>query len=325
MASRNPAKGPSRRPSATKTPPRGSSRPSSSRGASRSAAVRGALDPHRGDLIGLVIIVIGALLALAVYLRVAGPLGGGIDTGLGALVGIGRYLLPPALVACGVALLVDGQSEHRWRLAVGVGLATLAVLGLLHVARGPSDIVITPSEVEDAGGWFGAVVGEPFRQLIGAAGAVVLLVAVVLAGVLIATRASLRRVAVGVGRGVRSGAGPAWRKAQRAVRDMSTLSSASTTAPPSTTTPARTALRTAVAAVAARSRLPTPPRSSAARRSSSRSTSGPARRRDSGSSLRRRTSTAATRWSWTAPGRRRAVGCSRSHWPAMAWRPSWSA
>jgi S-DNA-T family DNA segregation ATPase FtsK/SpoIIIE len=111
-----------------------------------------------------------------------------------------------------------------------VGLATLAVLGLLHVARGPSDIVITPSEVEDAGGWFGAVVGEPFRQLIGAAGAVVLLVAVVLAGVLIATRASLRRVAVGVGRGVRSGAGPAWRKAQRAVRDMSTLSSASTTA-----------------------------------------------------------------------------------------------
>jgi S-DNA-T family DNA segregation ATPase FtsK/SpoIIIE len=236
MASRNPAKGPSRRASATRTPPRGSSRPTGGRRgpSSRSGAVRGALDPHRGDLIGLVVIVVGALLALAVYLRVAGPLGGGVDTGLGALVGIGRFLLPPALVACGVALLVDGPREHRWRLAVGVGMATLAVLGLLHVARGPSDIVIAPSEVEDAGGWFGAVVGEPFRQLIGAAGAVVLLIAVVLAGVLIATRASLRRVAVGVGRGVRGGAGPAWRKAQRAVRDMSTLSSASTTAPSET-------------------------------------------------------------------------------------------
>ena len=236
MASRNPAKGPSRRASATKTPPRGSSRPASSGRAasSRSAAVRGALDPHRGDLLGLVLIVVGALVALAVYLRVAGPLGSGVDTGLGAFVGLGRFLLPLALVACGVALLVDGQREHRWRLALGVGMAALAVLGLLHLARGPRDIVITPSEVEDAGGWLGAVAGEPFRQLIGSAGAVILLLAVVLAGVLVATRASLRRVAVGFGRGVRGGAGPAWRKAKHALQGMSTLSSSSATAPAGT-------------------------------------------------------------------------------------------
>ncbi len=229
MASRNPAKGPSRRAGATQTPPRGSSRPSSSGRAasSRSAAVHGALDPHRGDLLGLVLIVVGALVGLAVYLRVAGPLGSGIDTGLGALVGLGRFLLPPALIACGIALLVDGQREHRWRLALGVGMASLAVLGLLHLARGPRDIVITPSEVEGAGGWLGAVAGEPFRQIIGSAGAVVLLLAVVLAGVLVATRASLRRVAVGFGRGVRGSAGPAWRKAKHALQGISTLSSAS--------------------------------------------------------------------------------------------------
>ena len=280
-------------------------------------------------------------MALAVYLRLAGPLGGGIDTGLGALIGIGRLLLPPALVACGVALLVDGHREHRWRLAVGVGVATLAVLGLLHVARGPREIVITPSEVEGAGGWLGAVVGEPFRQLVGPAGTVVLLVAVVVAGVLIATRASLRRVAVGVGRGVRGGAGPAWRKAQQAVRGMSTLSSASSastdehrtgrtlptdrTAPLCTTSPARRARPAPDAAVVA-GRCPrrTPPPSSAGHRSSSRSTSGRARSGASGSCRPRRTSTAATRWSSTTLRCRRVGGCWRSRWPAMAWRRSWS-
>ena len=192
----------------------------------RGGAVRGALDPHRDDLIGLVVVVAGVLLGLAVYLRVAGPVGSGIDTGLGALVGVGRYVLPVALLACGVALLLDGRSEHRLRLALGVSLATVALLGLLHLAEGPHEIAATPSEVEGAGGWLGAVVGEPARQLIAPAGAVVVLGAVLLAGALIATRSSLRRIATSMGRGVTTGAGPAFRKAKKAVLDMSTLSSA---------------------------------------------------------------------------------------------------
>jgi S-DNA-T family DNA segregation ATPase FtsK/SpoIIIE len=187
--------------------------------------VRGALDPHRDDLIGLLVVVAGVLLGLAVYLRVAGPVGSGIDTGLGALVGVGRYVLPVALLACGVALLLDGRSENRLRLALGVGLTTVALLGLLHLAKGPQEVAASPSEVEGAGGWLGAVVGEPARQLIAPAGAVVVLVAVLLAGVLVATRSSLRRIATSMGRGVSTGAGPAFRKAKKAVVDMSTLSS----------------------------------------------------------------------------------------------------
>jgi DNA segregation ATPase FtsK/SpoIIIE, S-DNA-T family len=192
-------------------------------------AVRGALDPHRDDLIGLVVVVACVLLGLAVYLRVAGPVGSGIDTGLGALVGVGRYVLPVALLACGIALLLDGRSENRLRLALGVGLATVALLGLFHLAKGPHEVAVTPSEVEGAGGWLGAVVGEPARQLIAPAGAVVVLVAILLAGVLIATRSSLRRIATSMGRGVRTGAGPAFHKAKKAVLEMSTLSSAKST------------------------------------------------------------------------------------------------
>ncbi|HEY8094206.1 MAG TPA: hypothetical protein VID93_10495, partial [Acidimicrobiales bacterium] len=153
MASRSPASGKPRRPTGTKTPPRGTARQqprSTARRQSGSTALRGTLDPHRDDLIGLVVIVAGVLLGLAVYLRLAGPVGGGIDTALGALVGVGRYVLPVALVGCGVALLLDGRSDHRFRLVFGVSLATVALLGLLHIARGPHEVATSPSAVDDA-------------------------------------------------------------------------------------------------------------------------------------------------------------------------------
>jgi S-DNA-T family DNA segregation ATPase FtsK/SpoIIIE len=111
------------------------------------------------------------------------------------------------------------------RIALGVGLAVIALLGLLHVARGPRAVAAAPSTVARGGGWVGALVGEPLRQLLAAPGAVVALSFVLLAGVLIATHASLRRVAGAVGRGVKTGAVPAWRKAKQAIVDMSTLDS----------------------------------------------------------------------------------------------------
>ena len=302
--------------------------------------MRGALDPHRDDLIGLVVVVAGVLLGLAVYLRVAGPVGSGIDTGLGALVGVGRYVLPVALLACGVALLLDGRSEHRLRLALGVGLATVALLGLLHLAKGPHEIAGTPSEVEGAGGWLGAVVGEPARQLIAPAGAVVVLGAVLLAGVLIASRSSLRRIAASMGRGVTTGAAPAFRKAKKAVLDMSTLSSAKGTVVDAdgveiASGPAlydfaeRGAggagrgpqARTAAAATAgARDARRRGRQRAAGDRSSAR-----ARRRAGGSSRRPRSSPAPTPWRSTGARSRPAAGCSRTRWPAMASRPASSA
>ena len=218
----------------SKTPARGASRPNSgatrtggrSGPGSRSASVRKAVDPHRDDLIGIGIIGVGLLLALAVYVRLAGPVGRGVDAGLGAFIGGARFLLPAALVACGIAFVVDNRSEHRLRLAIGIGLATLGLLGLLHVARGPHGVAVKPSSVDGAGGWIGALVGEPIRQLLAGPGAIVLFVAAVLAGGLIATRASLRHVATVFGQRVQTGARPALRKAKQAVSDMSSLKGA---------------------------------------------------------------------------------------------------
>ena len=54
-----------------------------------------------------------------------------------------------------------------------VAVAAVAVLGLLHVLRGPHEVSTSYDAVDDAGGWLGAVVGEPLRSLLATAGATV--------------------------------------------------------------------------------------------------------------------------------------------------------
>ena len=74
------------------------------------------------------------------YLNLAGPLGRGVETLFGWIVGLARYAVPLVLVATGVALIKKGQSSSPWRLAVGWALVGLAVVGIFQVANGPDDV-----------------------------------------------------------------------------------------------------------------------------------------------------------------------------------------
>ena len=205
MASRTPAK--------SKTPVSGVRRPGSAkagaRGASaRGAAVRGAIDPHRDDLIGLAVIVVGVLLGLAVYFearRPARPRGEHR-----ARRAHRRRPLRAAQRPSSPAVSRSSstrRSEHRVRLALGVGLAVLAMLGLLHIAA------------RAACGHRRALHGGPGRRMARRARRASRCAdcsppqvpssrcrSCSSPGSLIATRASLRRVAGAVGRGVKTGA-----------------------------------------------------------------------------------------------------------------------
>ena len=85
----------------------------------------------------MALIVVGVLLALSIYFDLAGPVGRGIETLFGWFVGLGRFLLPPALVAIGVSMVRRGQSSSPVRLVVGWAVVVLSALGLLHLLRGP--------------------------------------------------------------------------------------------------------------------------------------------------------------------------------------------
>ncbi len=154
------------------------------------------------DLWAIGLITLGVLLALALWGQQLGPVGHATDTGLALLAGWARILLPLVAVGAGLTLLIDrggrGEDEDAegadpWRLAVGTLLGLLGVCGLAEVAKGAPPLSASHS-LREAGGYLGAIVGRPLHAGLGPAGATVLLVAVVLVAVLVATGVSLAAV-----------------------------------------------------------------------------------------------------------------------------------
>lgn len=179
---------------AVKTPPKGNKRPATKSSKSKGNADSSAREVVRGrevEFWGIGLISSGIVFVLAMYLRMAGPLGRGIDTTFGWLLGLGRFALPVVVVGIGVAMVRRRSVEHRVRLAVGWTVVVLAILGLLHVMNGADKIVADVDAMSQAGGWFGAVVGEPLRSTLSWAGAWVVLLAVGTAGAMLVTDTTL--------------------------------------------------------------------------------------------------------------------------------------
>ena len=190
-----------------------------------SAELREAVSGREDEFLGLALIAIGILVGLGVYLNLAGPLGRGTETVVGWFAGVGRYLVPLALVGAGIALVKKGRSGHRFRLVLGYGLAFLALLGVLHVVRGPAEIMGGFDTLGTAGGWLGALIGEPLRRLLADAGAIVVLSLLFLGGVLLVTGSSVRTAVGNVGKGTAAVAVPVGRRIRKAFGDISTLKS----------------------------------------------------------------------------------------------------
>ncbi len=148
------------------------------------------------------------LLALALWGQQLGPVGHGTNSGLSLLAGWTRILLPLVAVGAGVDLLVDREDPDEdiegadpLRLGVGIVLGLLGLCGLAELANG-SPSLHASHDLRDAGGYLGALVGRPLHTGLGGAGAAVLLVAVVLVALLVATGVPL----ASIGRGMRTGA-----------------------------------------------------------------------------------------------------------------------
>jgi S-DNA-T family DNA segregation ATPase FtsK/SpoIIIE len=212
-----------RRPAAKPTPVADSSVPT--RRNKASAEIRQAMEGREHEFTGVGFIAVGVLLGLAIYFDLAGPLGRGVETVVGWLTGLGRFVVPIALIAIGVALVGKGRSLRRFRLAIGWGLLGLSLLGLLHVVRGPGKIMAHFDTLGKAGGFIGALVGEPLRSLIASGGAIVVLVAAGVGGALLLTGGSLRTVLSQTRRGVGLVAMPIGRRARTAFGNVSTLKS----------------------------------------------------------------------------------------------------
>ena len=67
---------------------------------------------HATDLWGVCLVTLGVLCAVAFYGRSLGPAGHDARLGVGDLLGWGRFLVPPVLVAVGVRMLMGLSLIH---------------------------------------------------------------------------------------------------------------------------------------------------------------------------------------------------------------------
>lgn len=161
-----------------------------------------ALRGHASDLIGLLCIAVGIIAAMGVYADAAGPIGRSLDAGIGTMVGWGRLLVPPALLAAGV-VLVRGQPETedaapaapRSHLWVGGLMVAVAGCGLLHLAGGRPGLDAPTDDLVQAGGLLGVAAAGPLASGLAPWGAGLILTAMALAGLVVITRVPVRVVA----------------------------------------------------------------------------------------------------------------------------------
>jgi S-DNA-T family DNA segregation ATPase FtsK/SpoIIIE len=187
--------------------------------------VRQAVSAHKADVWGFLLVVLGLVGGLGTYADLTGPAGRGIGSVSAGLFGLAKWVVPVALVGIGLTLLV--QARHHddeldevvdteeddgppvaGRVVLGLILLAVAGLGLLHLGTGAPSLENGVDEVSEFAGVVGFLIGAPLQAVLATAGAVLVLVALGLLGVIVLTRVTVRDAALRAGDGVRP-AGPA--------------------------------------------------------------------------------------------------------------------
>ncbi|MGA1723995.1 MAG: hypothetical protein ACO4B6_08640, partial [Ilumatobacteraceae bacterium] len=146
--------------SAPKKPTKGSKAAESSssgrRGKAAAAPEAEADDEH--DVIGIALVALGVVIALAIWVGLAGPLGDAVDSFLGWIFGGPRLVLPVALVAVGVTVIRGGRLAAPRRLIGGWVTLWCALTGLVHVVDSPATLT-DAADLADSAGAVGALIG----------------------------------------------------------------------------------------------------------------------------------------------------------------------
>jgi len=157
------------------------------RGSGARAADRPPQHDQSRDVLAVVVVVVAVLAGFALWGQdLAGLLGTWLERALRGLFGVVGLAAPFALGAVAVALFRGRRPEHG-RVAVGCALLVLGSAGLWHLRRGSPGLETGAPTLQEAGGYVGAVAALPLRTLAGAPGAVVVLLAVVAVGLMVAT------------------------------------------------------------------------------------------------------------------------------------------
>src|SRR5699024_11160430 len=147
------------------------------------------------DAIGLILLGLAAIVGASVWLDIAGPIGAALAQGIHLVIGAGALVLPVALIALALVLMLDLNTPDRGipvRVVIGTTMIIVSMLGLIHLFAG------NPGAWEDriaaggaVGAWTGGLLAAGFSSYV----AVPLLLLVIVYGALRVTGITVREAA----------------------------------------------------------------------------------------------------------------------------------
>ncbi|MDO5029241.1 MAG: DNA translocase FtsK [Corynebacterium sp.] len=145
------------------------------------------------DGVALLVMALAIVLAGSTWFHLAGPVGEVIETSVRTIIGIGAFVLPIALGAISVMMMLETtpRSERLPAVATGATLITVGLLAIVHIGSG------CPADWEGrraAGGAIGGYIGSPLAAGFTSWVAVILLLGIIFYGALVLSGATVRQL-----------------------------------------------------------------------------------------------------------------------------------
>lgn len=155
----------------------------------RSVAAHEADGRTRHDISGVVIGVVGVALLVSVLTPSTGVLTRAVSDALHAVLGLGAFLVPAALIFWSLSFFLPSQRLVPARMAGGLGLVALAIICILGIttpgASVDPSILFNPFVLADRGGYVGNGVAWALLRLTGVVVGIVVLSGVAAGGLVL--------------------------------------------------------------------------------------------------------------------------------------------
>lgn len=167
--------------------------------------LRAAFAERGSELLGLCLVLGGLLTGLSIYFERAGLVGRVVDDVASWSIGLTKLVLPLTMLLLGFLMFRERHEfgEITKRMPVGGVLSLAGLTGLFHLARGKPGLADGADSFGGAGGLVGFGVGGGLDALLATWGAVLILLALVLVGLLVVTRMTARQAGAGIVRALR--------------------------------------------------------------------------------------------------------------------------
>src|SRR3989344_5518959 len=134
--------------------------------------------------IAAILFVLAAILFVLGFFDYAGVVGQGLDRGVSLAFGWGKWLSPIVLVIASVVLLRRSGTFFYVTRLIGISIAFVSVLGLLHI-HAEADQMFELAQNGSGGGYVGYALADLLVQLMGFVAGIVVLIALLLVGLII--------------------------------------------------------------------------------------------------------------------------------------------